>query len=206
MANVSMIDEQVGHLIEALRRRGVLGDTVIVFTSDHGDCLNDHGLSQKWSMCETSVRVPAIVWGQGVKSGQQIDGLTSMMDLGPTVLELAGIEPPGWMEAESLVPALRGDPWPGREFVFSEHARDKILLGTELMTMVRDDRVKLVEFVDHEDGQLFDLRTDPNELTNLWDDPGYVADRARLRRVIAQWRASSELHTASWKREMTATH
>lgn len=125
MANVSMIDEQVGRLIEALRRRGVLGDTVMVFTSDHGDCLNDHGLSQKWSMYETSVRVPATVWGPGVKSGQQIDGLTSMMDLGPTVLELAGIEPPGWMEAESLVPALRGDPWPGREFVFSVHARDK---------------------------------------------------------------------------------
>jgi arylsulfatase len=184
MANVLMIDKQIGHLIKALDRRGVLGSTVIVFTSDHGDCLNDHGLSQKWSMYDPSVRVPAIVWGPGVQGGQQIDGLTSMMDLGPTVLELAGIQPPAWMEATSLVPALRGEPWPGRDYVFSEHARDPILFGTELMTMVRDEAMKLVEFADHPDGQLFDLRTHPNEETNRWNEPGYAADRARLRHAV----------------------
>lgn len=198
MANVTMIDEQMGMLIDALGRRGVLDDTVIVFTSDHGDCLGDHGHSQKWSMYDPSVRVPAIVWGAGVVGGQIVDGLTAHMDLGPTVLELAGIEPPEWMEAESLVPALRGDAWSGREYAFSEHAKDVILFGTELMTMVRDDRYKLVEFVDHEDGQLFDLVDDPDEERNLWDSAEHAAVRGRLAQATKRWRATSELRTADW--------
>ena len=198
MANVSMIDDELGLLLQALERRGALEDTVIVFTSDHGDCLGDHGHSQKWSMYDPSVRVPAIVWGPGIAAGQAIDGLVAHMDLGPTVLELAGVVPPDWMEAESLVPALRGDAWDGRTHVFSEHARDVILFGTALMTMVRDDRYKLVEFVDHEDGQLFDLHADPFEERNLWDSAEHADVRARLGHATKRWRAESELHTASW--------
>ncbi|MBB5156592.1 sulfatase family protein [Saccharopolyspora phatthalungensis] len=205
LANVTMIDEQIGLLLDALERRGVLDNTVILFTSDHGDCLGDHGHSQKWTMYESSVRVPAIVWGPGrVVAGQRIDSLTSMMDFGPTVLELAGLTPPHWMEAQSLVPALRGEPWQGREYVFSEHARDMILTGTELMTMVRDDRWKLVEFLDSEQGQLFDLQADPQERYDLWsaaEDAEASKAKARLLGVIAQWRAHSALHTADRGRE-----
>ncbi|GAA4926335.1 sulfatase-like hydrolase/transferase [Streptomonospora halophila] len=203
-ANVTMIDEQLGLLLDALERRGVLEDTVIVFTSDHGDCLGDHGHSQKWTMYEGSVRVPAVVWGPGrVQAGRRVDGLTSMMDLGPTVLELAGIAPPAWMEARSLLPALRGEEWSGRELVFSEHARDHILKGTELMTMVRDARWKLVEFVDSEEGQLFDLAVDPGEAVDLWDSPSAepAAAKRRLRREVARWRAHSALHTADMHRD-----
>jgi len=205
LANVSMIDEQVGLLLEALERRGVLQETVVVFTSDHGDALGDHGHSQKWTMYEPSVRVPAIVWGPGrVAAGQRVDALTSMMDLGPTVLELAGVEPPAWMEARSLVPVLRGQPWRGREHVFSEHARDMILTGTGLMTMVRDERWKYVELLDSDQGQLFDLVADPDEMRTLWDAPdGSEAARARerLRAVVARWRARSALSTAEMNRE-----
>ena len=198
MANVTMIDEQVGAIVDALERRGVLDETVIIFTSDHGDCLNDHGHIQKWSMYEPSVRVPAIVAGPGIVADQRFDGLTSLFDLGPTVLELAELTPPAWMEARSLIPALRGQHFEGREFAFSEHARDMVLQQTALMTMVRDERYKFVEFVDHEDGQLFDLDEDPHEMVNLWDDPARREDRERLSRVISRWRAESELHTASW--------
>ncbi|MEQ4210221.1 sulfatase-like hydrolase/transferase [Actinopolymorpha sp. B9G3] len=203
-ANISMIDEQIGLLIEALERRGVLQDTVIVFTSDHGDCLGDHGHSQKWNMYEGSVHVPAIVWGPGrIRSGQQVDQLTSMMDLGPTVLELAGLTPPSWMEARSLVPALRGQPFEGRSHVFAEHARDMILTGTELMTMVRDSRWKLVEFLDSDQGQLFDLHSDPDELVNLWTSTTEeaAAAKAELIKTVARWRATSALHTADMRRE-----
>lgn len=203
-AEVSQIDEQMGLVIDALERRGVLDNTVIVFTSDHGDCLGDHGHSQKWTMYDPSVRVPAIVWGPGIAADRQLDGLTAMMDLGPTVLELAGLDVPGWMEAESLVPALRGAEWAGRDHVFSEHARDMILTGTELMTMVRDDRWKYVEFVDSDDGQLFDMHADPFEEHTLWDAPaGSEAGQARerLRDVVARWRARSALHTAEFGKE-----
>jgi arylsulfatase A-like enzyme len=200
-ANVTMIDEQVGTIVDALDRRGVLDRTVIVFTSDHGDCLGDHGHSQKWTMYEPSVHVPLIVWGPGAgvsAAGRRREGLTSLMDVGPTILELAGLEPPAWMEAESLVPALRDGDWSGREFVYSEHARDRMLSGTALMTMVFDGRWKLVEYLDPDEGQLFDLTTDPHEENDLWDVPEHRALREGLLKQIARWRAASEMATSKW--------
>ena len=204
-ANVTQIDEQIGLLMEGLDSRGVLDNTVIIFTSDHGDCLGDHGHSQKWTMYEPSVHVPAIVWGSGIQQGQRVEALTAMMDLGPTVLELAGLTPPPWMEAESLLPALQGQQWSGRDHVFSEHARDMILTGTELMTMVRDERWKYVEFLDSDEGQLFDLDSDPSELDNLWPSPpDSAAGQARqhLRDVVSRWRARSAIRTADFRREV----
>lgn len=201
-ANVSLIDEQVGGILDALEKRGVLDNTIVVFTSDHGDALNDHGHSQKWTMYEPSVHVPGIVWGPGrVEADRQLNGLISLMDLAPTLLEFAGITPPEWMEAESLLPALRGERWSGRRYVFSEHARDLILTETALMTMVRDERFKLVEFIDHDEGQLFDLHSDPHEEVNLWADRQHAAVRVRLEKAIADWRATGSIHTATWSRE-----
>lgn len=198
-ANITMIDEQLGEIREALERRGVLDNTLIVFTSDHGDTLNDHGQSQKWSMYEGSVHVPAIVWGPGrVQPGQILDGLTSHMDLGPTVLEYAGLEIPSWFEAQSLVPALSGEPYSGRSHVFSEHARDRILAGTANMTMVVKGTWKLVEYLDPDDGQLFDLETDPGEINDLYGSPQYAEICSELLGTISKWRAHSQLRTSAW--------
>ena len=88
-ANVSMIDTQVGNILAALERRGVLDDTIIVFTSDHGDCLNDHGHSQKWNMFEATVRVPAIVWGRGIPAMRR-DELGGALRLGPDDPRMGG--------------------------------------------------------------------------------------------------------------------
>jgi len=204
-ANVTMIDAQVGKLMEALDRRGVLDDTVIIFTSDHGDCLNDHGHSQKWTMYEQSVRVPAIVWGPGrVTAGRRVDDLVSLFDFGPTVLELAGIEAPRWMEARSLMPYLQGEDAKPRRYVFAEHAGDRILHGTEFMTMIRDHHWKLVHFVDYEEGQLFDLLADPQELHNLWDAPQSEPIRRELVNEILKWRIRSDLKTQGWTEAVEA--
>ncbi len=147
-ANVTMIDEQVGLIIEALERRGVLDNTILIFTSDHGDCLNDHGHSQKWNMYEQSVHVPAIVWGAGIPSGQRVSDLVALMDFGPTILEFCGVEPPEWMEAQSLRPYFGDTTPPRRDTVFAEHARDAILTETEFVSMVMVDNWKMVHFVD----------------------------------------------------------
>jgi arylsulfatase A-like enzyme len=198
-ANVTMIDTQVGDLLDALEKRGVLDNTVVIFTSDHGDCLNDHGHSQKWTMYESSVRVPAIIWGApGVAPRQQIEAMASLMDLGPTVLELAGLAQPAWMDAQSLLPLLRAQNDRGREQVFAEHARDKILEATAFMTMIRDNRWKLVHFVDSEDGQLFDLEADPYELHNLWQDPACAEIKTHLITAILTWRIESGLNAQTW--------
>ena len=200
-ANVSMIDEQVGRIMDALDANGY-DDTIILFTSDHGEALGDHGHIQKWNMYDVVTRVPTIVWApERIEGGRTVDDLCQLFDLGPTVLEFADVDVPASMEAISLRPALQNESWAGRDCVFAEHARDGILQGTACMTMVRTDAWKLVHFVDHEDGQLFDLEADPEEQTNLWDDPTVAAKKRKLLDLLLTWRIESGLTTANWAQE-----
>ena len=196
LANVTMIDEQVGQILQALEMRGYLENAVVVFTSDHGDALGDHGHSQKWTMYDVITRVPLIVWSPArFPGGRQIDALCQLMDIGPTILELAGVPALDGAEAMSLLPALRGESWAGREYVFAEHGRDGILQETEFMTMVRSQEWKLVHFLDEPFGQLFDLLRDPEEVNNLWQDPVFADKRQELLDVLREWRIRSRYRT-----------
>lgn len=199
LANVTMIDEKVGEILQALDEKGYLENAVVIFASDHGDALGDHGHSQKWTMYDIITRVPLIVWSPGRFTGnRQFDDLCSLMDIGPTILELAGVTPPDSMEAESLLPALEGEEWQGREVVFSEHSRDGILRETDFMTMVRTQDWKLVHFLDEPFGQLFDLANDPEEVNNLWDDPQHADKKRELLDMMREWSVRSQYHTRDW--------
>ena len=199
LANVTMIDEKVGEIIAALEEQGYLDNSVVIFTSDHGDCLTDHGHSQKWTFYEQITRVPLIVWSPGrYDAGKVVDQLVHQMDLGPAILELAGCEVPDTLEAESLLPGLKGDEFPGREYLFAEQAKDGILTGTEFMTMVRSRDWKLVHFLDEPWGQLFDLKNDPDELKNLWNDEAHIRQKRQLLAVLREWRIRSQYETSDW--------
>ncbi len=202
LANVTMIDDKVGELLAALDAEGYLENSVVFFTSDHGDALTDHGHSQKWTMYEAVTRVPLIVWSpKRFKGGQKHDGLCQLMDIGPAILELAGAPVPESFEAESVLPALEGRDWPGRDYVFCEHSRDMILDATEYMTMVRSRDWKLVHFVDDAHGQLFNLEADPGEVNNLWDEPAHAARKQELLHVLLTWRVHSGYHTRNWNED-----
>jgi arylsulfatase len=194
LANVTMIDEKVGQILSSLDARGYLDNSVVIFTSDHGDALCDYGHSQKMTMYDIITRVPTIVWSPGrFEGGRRYDQLCQLMDLGPTVLELAGVEPPSSFAAESLLPALQGEPWAGRDVVFTEQPfRDGY------MTMVRTEQWKLVHFLDQLYGQLFDLQADPQELENRWDDPGAAHVKQELIEALCNWRIRSSLQTADF--------
>ena len=202
LANVTMIDEKVGQILQALERKGYLENAVVIFTSDHGDCLGDHGHSQKWTMYDTITRVPTIVWSPGrFTGGRQVDDLYQVMDLGPTILDLAGVETPDFVEAISILPALEGrEGAAGRDYVFSEHSRDGILQETEFMTMVRSRGWKLVHFLGEPFGQLFDLANDPEETHNLWDDPEAAGEKQEMLDVMREWLVQSHCRTGEWKR------
>jgi len=104
LANVTMIDDKIGQILNALDQQGYLDNSVVIFTSDHGDCLGDHGHSQKWTMYDIITRAPTIVWSPGrFQAGVTIDDLCQQMDLGPAILELAGAEVPETMEAKSIL-------------------------------------------------------------------------------------------------------
>ena len=194
-ANVSMIDKQVGDIMQTLETQGYLENSVVIFTSDHGDCLGDHGHIQKWTMYDIITRVPTIFWAPGrFAGGRRIGQLCQWMDIGRTILELAGVEPAANMQAQSLLPALQGEPWRGRELVFAEHPQDTVY-GGPLMTMVRGQRYKLVHFLGQDYGQLFDLEDDPGEERNRWDDEALAEVKQELLLALLNWRIESTEQT-----------
>lgn len=199
LANVTMIDTKIGEILQSLDRRGYLDNSVVIFTSDHGDCLTDHGHSQKWTMYDAVTRMPMIVWAPGrFAANRRIDGLCSQFDIGPAILEMAGVSPPKNLEARSLLPALEGKDWSPRDYVFAEQVRDGILTGCKFMTMVRSRDWKLVHFLDEPNGQLFDLGSDPHEIRNLWESPDamHQTKKRELLDVLREWRIRSQLETA----------
>jgi arylsulfatase A-like enzyme len=197
LANVTMIDEKVGEILETLDTQGYLDNAVVIFTSDHGDALCDYGHSQKMTFYDIITRVPTIVWAPGrFEGGRRLNQLCQLMDLGPTVLELAGVEPPAGMEAVSLLPALEGEAWAGRDYVFTEQP-----MGGSYMTMVRNARWKMVHFMDRPFGELFDLEADPQEVDNRWDDPALASVKQEMIQELCNWRIRSALHTAEFAAE-----
>jgi len=195
-ANVTMIDEQVGNILETLEAEGYLDNAVVIFTSDHGDCLGDHGHIQKWTMYDIITRVPAVFWSSkgSFVAGSRQAAQCQLMDIGHTILELAGVTPPDSLQTESLLPALKGEAWQGREYVYAEHPPDGIYEGP-YMTMIRSDKWKLVHFLDQSYGQLFDLEADPGEVHNLWDDERHGEIKNTLLQAMLNWRTASAFNT-----------
>ena len=194
-ANVSMIDQQVGEIMAGLEAAGYLEDSIVIFTSDHGDCLGDHGQIQKWTMYDIITRVPTLFWSPGrIAAGQRHEQLCQWMDIGATILELAGLPIAESMQAQSLLPALSGEAWKGRELVFAEHPADGNYEGP-YMSMVRSPTHKLVHFLGADYGQLFDLNADPGELYNRWDDEGLADVKRELLDALLDWRIGSTEQT-----------
>jgi arylsulfatase A-like enzyme len=199
LGNVSLIDEQIGEILDALERNGYLENAIVVFTSDHGDCLGDHGLGHKWTMYDQVTRVPMIVWAPGrAISGQRIAGQMQQFDIVPALFEYAGIEVPGTLECRSVGAALAGDTWQGREYVYCEQARDGNFRDNDFMTMVRSEDWKLVHFLGESYGQLFNLTADPEENIDLWNDPDSVEIKRQLLDQLREWRIASQYHTRNW--------
>ncbi|MDF0595260.1 sulfatase [Psychromarinibacter halotolerans] len=204
-ANVEMIDREVGAIMDTLEARGNLDNTIVIFTSDHGDCLGDHGLIQKWAPYDEVTRVPLIVSAPGwFEGGRSVDALVQFFDLGPTILEWAGVTPDATFEAQSLNPALEGAPFEGRSHVFCEQGGDVNLTGAEYLTMVRSRTHKLVHFKGMEQGQLFDLQADPRETDDRWDDPACAGVRADLMGVLMNWHIDSAVHTKNARRRIVS--
>lgn len=196
-ANVTMIDEKIGEIIDVLREQGELDNTVIIFASDHGEALGDHGHIQKWTMYDCVTRVPLIIWNPSrFEGGKVVNSLTQLMDVAPTILELAGIEVPDDWDARSLLPLAQGETDTIREYVFAEQGRDHtdfVFTGAELMTMVRSNEWKLVHYLGQSYGELYDLVNDPDETRNLWNDSAFEEVKQSLLAVLREWRMNVKI-------------
>jgi arylsulfatase A-like enzyme len=190
-ANMTLIDDQIGLVLDALERKGLLENSIVVFTSDHGDCLGDHGHIQKWTMYDCITRVPMVVSGPGLSKNIECSALLQQMDVVPMLFELAGVPAPQNHSAISALPAATGG-HSGRKYVFAEHSRDNILKGVDMMQMVRSRDWKLVDYDRGDDGELYDLNADPGEINNLWNSPDCAGRREELRSVLMQWAESEK--------------
>lgn len=195
-AMVDLVDAQLGRLLDYLEESGQLDDTLIIFMSDHGENLGDHGMYLKGPyFYENNVHVPLIIACPGkIQGGQVSDALVELVDLAPTLCEAAGISPEPGMQGRSLWPLLTGhaplDHF--RESVYSEYYNSNIKHRNPLAfdTMVFDGRYKLVRVHDREHvmdchGELYDLERDPRESFNQYENPEYLAEKVRLLELMA---------------------
>jgi len=177
-----LIDDQVGNIIAALESDGIRDDTVIIFTSDHGEMLGDHGLIQKGCrFYEGLVRVPLIIsWPEKFLTGVRSDALVELIDKAPTILDLAGIDLPEKMQGQSLLAILRGEKQLNRhrDYVRCEYYDALDEPDSSFATMFRDERYKLVVYHGHDLGELYDLQEDPEEFENMWSE--YEAQPLKL--------------------------
>ncbi|WP_031464468.1 sulfatase-like hydrolase/transferase [Sciscionella sediminilitoris] len=193
-AMVSLIDDEVGRILDTLEQQGLAESTLVVFTSDHGEMLGDHQLMLKGPMLyEQAVRVPLILrWPGKLPAGQRRAELVQWLDLPSTILDAAGVSGLPRAQGQSLLPLAAGTGeaaprgWALAEYRNSGHPYDPPVHTT----MLRHGKWKIV--VHHGDpatsrtrtGELYDLETDPDELVNLWDEPDFARQRATSQELL----------------------
>jgi len=201
MGLIKQLDDQLGKLFAYMEKCGLMDNTMIVMSSDHGDHLGDHWMGEKDLFFEQSVRVPLIIYDprpeadatRNTATAELVEGI----DLAPTFLEFFGGEAkPHILEGRSLSPLLhrKAPPEKWRDCVISEYdyatRRARVELGIDQaearLIMVRDKRWKYIHCESFRP-MLFDLKTDPQELNDLGADPGHEVERARLAEAIFTW-------------------
>ena len=182
-AMIELIDKQVGRMVGALEETGQLDNTIVIFMSDHGEMLGDHGFYLKGPhFYDEAVRVPLIFsWKNRMEADLRADCLTELIDIAPTLLEAAGIDIPEYVQGRSLLPILLGQTAAGqhRDYVFSEYYNawtHKHAYGSMLRTLEE----KVIVYHGTDQGELYDLKNDPDEFDNLWDDSSHTTMKLRL--------------------------
>ena len=171
------IDHQLRLVIGTLREEGILDNTILLFTSDHGDMLGNHGLWAKRLFYQDSANVPMLL--VGIAGDERVghhhidERLVGWQDVMPTLLYLAGIDIPDTVEGIPMIGEER------REWLYGQYGED-----TEATRMIHDGRFKLIYYAVGNCFQLFDLQTDPKELNNLMDSQEHAEVRARLTRLL----------------------
>ena len=183
-ASISFLDANVGRLLSALDRLKLTSNTIVVFMSDHGYNLGEHGQWMKQSLFERSARSPLIIAGPGVSTRGSSSRIVEYLDLYPTVAELAGLKPPGNLEGRSLVPLMKNPSaqWDRPAFTqVRRGAAGKFFMGYS----VRTEKWRYTEWDGGAQGtELYDESKDPGELHNLAEDPAQKDVISELKRLL----------------------
>lgn len=199
-ASISFMDEQVGKLLDELDRLKLFDSTTIVFLSDHGYHLGEKDMWQKSTLFEGSARVPLIIATPHAQhAGAKTRAITELIDLYPTLAQLASLTPPGNLEGQSLVPILDDPSRPGKPAAMTQISRTKGTGANRRETVrgysIRTDRWRYSEWDDTKAGiELYDENSDPNEITNLATDPFYEKTIEQLSQMLHAIRKKTSVH------------
>jgi arylsulfatase A-like enzyme len=193
LATVQSVDDSVGRLLGYLDNAGLTENTVVVYTSDQGFFLGDHGLFDKRFMYEESIRMPFLVrWPAAIKRGTRTDAMALNIDFAPTFLDMAGLAASTEMQGRSLLPVLRGQaPRDWRTSMYYRYYHDPGDHNTRAHYGVRTRTHKLIHFWSKNQWELFDLVNDPYELHNLYGEPGQEVLTESLKAELARLKQSA---------------
>lgn len=205
---VAMADYEIGRILDTLEASGQAENTIIVFSTDHGDQLLEHGLEGKNVFFESSVHIPLMISYPGAVRPRRHQELVETVDVVPTLLELAGLAVPERVQGRSLAPLMTGRPYQARETVFAENIIPEVITSGRLKyeyapgagvggilhpdaKMARTGRWKL-NYYPGRDGELYDLREDPGEWRNLYRNPAHREIRERLQTSLLDWMITAD--------------
>jgi arylsulfatase A-like enzyme len=185
---ISRADKAVGEILHALESLNLSNNTIVIFSSDHGSLLGDHGLTGKWLMYENSIRVPMIVFDPRAKNtiaGSRRDEMVLSIDIATTMLAAAGVPIPDGMQGKSMMPLVHGEKVDWRKHFYYEHTyqTDPPRSPIPKTEGIRTERWKYIRYPETSPvfEQLFDLEQDPLERQNLANKPEHAAELTRLR-------------------------
>lgn len=187
--SITMIDDAIGRVLTTLSETGLAENTVVIFTTDHGDFMGDHQLLLKAALhYQGLIRVPGILADPADRGAPETsDGFSGTIDLAGTILDRAGIQPFNGMQSKSLADIAHGRD--GRDGIIVEESQRRGYMGFEpnfkARTLLHGDW-RLTLYSDTGWGEIYNLKDDPNEFDNLWDDPGYAAQRAELLELMVR--------------------
>ncbi len=178
-ALITFTDYQIGRILKSLEKSGEAENTVIIFSSDQGLAVGEHGLMGKQNQYDCAVRMPFVWCGPGIPQGQRVDALVYLQSAFATTCEMAGIPVPDTVQFPSLVPLITGEQSKLYDSIYGAYR--------EYQRMVRTERYKLIRYPHVGAVQLFDLKTDPWELYNLAEAPAQQNVLRRLDRELDRW-------------------
>ena len=197
---IKSVDRNVGRILEYLEENGLAENTLVIYTSDQGFYLGEHGWFDKRFMYEQSLRTPlAIKWPEKIQPQSVNDDLVQNLDLAPTILEAAGVSVPTEMQGKSMIPIFAKNREPWRDAIYYHYYEYPGIHMVKRHYGVRTDRYKLIHFYyDIDEWELYDLEKDPDELQNVYEDKSYASIRddlhARLKELREEYQDSDALN------------
>src|SRR5690606_20007359 len=181
---IASVDDGVGRMLDFLKENGLDENTIVVYTSDQGFYLGEHGWFDKCFMYEESLRTPLLIrYPKEIKPGTKIDALVQNLDFAPTFLDYAGVKIPSDIQGASFRRLVSGETKEWRDAIYYTYYEYPSIHMVKRHYGIRTDRYKLIHFYyDVDEWELYDLEKDPHEMHSVYDDPAYATIQKELKK------------------------